>query len=273
MVSKITPNCDLILGILKCNLSKDTIDIDLNIHTLRGIHSYKKDRSSQVNKYSPLGIGITPFPSPPHNMNSTYQRPKATATNKCTLLTLTRSSKDNLWQPRRLIVEPHPKPKPRTWLEALRSKGSEAVAYTDANTKQTYVSADKSPNSAFSPDRDYCTVCTPLGRQCTNEFPRCQDWEEYEEEENTRVKEKMTFLSVLNGTLILKNKIDKSKELENKQANEGKTPLRIPKSLSVALTFQHPTSTVKWPKNGFNGTKCKTLAAGGGGSFKCLGRC
>ena len=48
---------------LRCSLPKDIIDIDLQIHTLRGIHTYKKDRSSQVNKYSPWGTEITPFPS------------------------------------------------------------------------------------------------------------------------------------------------------------------------------------------------------------------
>ena len=33
MARKITPNCDLLLGILKYNLSKDTIDVDLKIYT------------------------------------------------------------------------------------------------------------------------------------------------------------------------------------------------------------------------------------------------
>ena len=50
MASEITPTCDLIFGYLRCNLLKDTIDIDLKVHTLRGIHTYKKDLSSQVNK-------------------------------------------------------------------------------------------------------------------------------------------------------------------------------------------------------------------------------
>ena len=42
MASEITPTCDLIFGILKCNLPKDTIDVDMKIHTLRGFHTYKK---------------------------------------------------------------------------------------------------------------------------------------------------------------------------------------------------------------------------------------
>ena len=61
MASKITPNCNVILGVLKCNLPKDTIDVDLKICTLQGIHTYKQDKSSQGNKYSPEGTEITPF--------------------------------------------------------------------------------------------------------------------------------------------------------------------------------------------------------------------
>ena len=36
MASNITPTCNLIFGILKCNLPKDLIDVDLKIHTFRG---------------------------------------------------------------------------------------------------------------------------------------------------------------------------------------------------------------------------------------------
>ena len=63
MACEFTPNCDLIFGILNCNLQKDTIDVYLKIHTLWGIYTYKKDRSSQVSKYNPWGNELTPFPS------------------------------------------------------------------------------------------------------------------------------------------------------------------------------------------------------------------
>ena len=63
MTSEITPTCDLVFGYLRCSLPKDTTDIDLKICTLRGVDSFKKDRSSQVNKCSPWGTEITPFPS------------------------------------------------------------------------------------------------------------------------------------------------------------------------------------------------------------------
>ena len=63
MASEITPTCDLVFGYLRCNPLKDTIDIDLKICTLTGTHTYKKDISSQVNKYSSWGCEITPSPS------------------------------------------------------------------------------------------------------------------------------------------------------------------------------------------------------------------
>ena len=42
MVCKLSVNCDLIFDILSCNLQKDTIDVDLKVHTLWGIYIYKK---------------------------------------------------------------------------------------------------------------------------------------------------------------------------------------------------------------------------------------
>ena len=110
MASEITPTCDLVLGYLRCNLLNDTIDIDLKIHTLRGIHTCKKDRSSHINRYSPWGSEITPFPSLKKKMIefvrqreatttlfnfSDQPKPKATAAKECTLVTITRPNKDD----------------------------------------------------------------------------------------------------------------------------------------------------------------------------------
>ena len=63
MACKLSANYDLIFGILSCNLLKDTIDVDLKVHTLKGIYTYKKDRNNQVSKYSPWGTEVKPFPS------------------------------------------------------------------------------------------------------------------------------------------------------------------------------------------------------------------
>ena len=60
MACKLSANCNLIFGILSCNLPDDTTDVDLKVSTLWGIHMYKKDQSTQVH---PLENGGKPFPS------------------------------------------------------------------------------------------------------------------------------------------------------------------------------------------------------------------
>ena len=61
MTWEFTPNCDLIFGILNCNLPKDSIDMDLKIHTLWDIAYPQKDRCSQVSKYNLWGTKVTSF--------------------------------------------------------------------------------------------------------------------------------------------------------------------------------------------------------------------
>ena len=45
MAYKLAANCDLISGILTCNLLEDTIYVDLKVCTLWGTHTYKNDIS------------------------------------------------------------------------------------------------------------------------------------------------------------------------------------------------------------------------------------
>ena len=58
--------------------------------------------------------------------NRFHQLPAMAATieKECILVTITKSKKDNQWQPREVTVqpEPNPEPKPRTWLEDMRAK-------------------------------------------------------------------------------------------------------------------------------------------------------
>ena len=61
MACKLAANSDLIFGILTCNLPKDTIDMNLKVCPLWGIHTYKKDRRTQVIKCSPWGTEVKPF--------------------------------------------------------------------------------------------------------------------------------------------------------------------------------------------------------------------
>ena len=63
MACELSANCDYIFGILSCILLGDIIDVDLKIHALWEIHTYKEDRSTQVSKYSPWETEDKPFPS------------------------------------------------------------------------------------------------------------------------------------------------------------------------------------------------------------------
>ena len=63
MACELATNCDLISGILTSSLPEDTIDVDLKVHTLWGIHTYKKDRGTQVVKCSSWGTEVNPFQS------------------------------------------------------------------------------------------------------------------------------------------------------------------------------------------------------------------
>ena len=56
-------NCNFLFGFFSGTLPEDTIDVDLTVHTLPGIHTFRKDRNTQAIKYSPWGTKIKPFPS------------------------------------------------------------------------------------------------------------------------------------------------------------------------------------------------------------------
>ena len=115
MACELAANCDLIFGILTCSLPEDTIDMDLKVHTLWGIHTYEKDRGTQVIKCIPWGTEVKCFPSLQKKMmeylrwrkiiatpfaNRSYQpRPKATAIRRSNLVPITRPNRERLSQP------------------------------------------------------------------------------------------------------------------------------------------------------------------------------
>ena len=46
MAYKLSMWSNLVYGFLKCALPEDTIDVDLKVYTLKGIHTFKKDYKS-----------------------------------------------------------------------------------------------------------------------------------------------------------------------------------------------------------------------------------
>ena len=51
------------LWILSCTLPEDTINVDIKGHTLKGIHTFRKDGTTQISRFSPWGMEVKPFPS------------------------------------------------------------------------------------------------------------------------------------------------------------------------------------------------------------------
>ena len=110
-----------------------TIDIFLFVTAIISFH-----RTTQVIKCSPWGSEVTPFPSLQKKMaeflrhgqiiatpyaNKAFQpRPKATATRKHKLETLTRPNREKLSQPRKVNVGPYPPATQRNWLATLKAK-------------------------------------------------------------------------------------------------------------------------------------------------------
>ena len=149
MVCKLSANCDLIFGILSCYPLDNIIDVDLRVCTLQGIHMCKKDRSTQVIKFSPWGTEVEPFPSLQKKMleflrcrkisatlaNRSFQsRPKATATRKHNQVILTRPNREKLSQPREGKVGPYPPATQRNWLASLKAKEARATASSQVTT-------------------------------------------------------------------------------------------------------------------------------------------
>ena len=54
--------CDLVYGFLKCALPQDTINVDLKVHTLNRIHTFRKDYKTQTTKCHLWGTEVQPYP-------------------------------------------------------------------------------------------------------------------------------------------------------------------------------------------------------------------
>ena len=63
MVCDLAPKCNFHFGYFSCNLPEDTIYVDITVHTLKGIHTFRKDQTTKILKCSPWGLGVRPFPS------------------------------------------------------------------------------------------------------------------------------------------------------------------------------------------------------------------
>ena len=260
MACKRAANYDLIFGILTCNLSEDTIDLDMKVHTLWGIHTCKKDRSTQVIKCSPWGTEVKPFPSLQGKVkeylrhrqtittpfaNRSYQpRPRATPIRRCNLVTLTRPNREKLSQTRKINVGPYPPVMQMNWLTTVKVKEAEVTAASQAPTPThpAEIPATQSYTSLSLPDTKYCAVCIPLGKLCPNEYPITTDWDEDPREEVEEGKDQDKVFSVCSDwDADLKEQDRKNWVLEDQKNNGRETPQTNPESTSVNTFISKPS--------------------------------
>ena len=62
MDCKLNPQCNFLYRFFKCNLPDDTIDMEITVRTLKGIHKFRTDHATQSSMCSSWGSQVEPFP-------------------------------------------------------------------------------------------------------------------------------------------------------------------------------------------------------------------
>ena len=61
MACDLEPKCNFLFGFFSCTLPDDMINVDIPAHNLKGIHTFGKDRNTQISRYSPQDMEVKPF--------------------------------------------------------------------------------------------------------------------------------------------------------------------------------------------------------------------
>ena len=57
------PQWNFLYWFFHCDLPEDTIDVEIIVGPLRGIHNFRKDHATQSSMSHPWGTQVKPFPS------------------------------------------------------------------------------------------------------------------------------------------------------------------------------------------------------------------
>ena len=63
MTCNLEPQCNFLYGFFLCKLLEDTIDMEITMRMMKGIHTFKKVCNNKTSSCSPLGLQVHPFPS------------------------------------------------------------------------------------------------------------------------------------------------------------------------------------------------------------------
>ena len=63
MAYDLAPQCNFLYRFLQCKLPENTIDVEIMVRMMKGIHTFKKDCYNQTSSSSRWGLQVHPFPS------------------------------------------------------------------------------------------------------------------------------------------------------------------------------------------------------------------
>ena len=63
MACILRPECNFLNGYFRCLLPMETMDMEVKVKTMQGIHTFLWDRTSQIIKCNPWSTGLCPCPS------------------------------------------------------------------------------------------------------------------------------------------------------------------------------------------------------------------
>ena len=69
-------HCNFDFHCLHCALPKDTVDVEMTIWMVDGIHTYRRDQTTQVTSYSPWSRQVNPFSSIMKNIDEYKEEKK-----------------------------------------------------------------------------------------------------------------------------------------------------------------------------------------------------
>ena len=158
MASDLGPTCNFLFEFFLCTLPEDMINVDITVSTLKGIHTFRKDRNTQISRCSPWGMEVKPFPSLQKKMkdyikecqtianpcvNRLYpctpkpspfaKRPKAMPVKRSNLVT--RCNIEKLSKPRKVNVGYNPGFLQQNWLTTVKAKEAEAITQAPTITQ------------------------------------------------------------------------------------------------------------------------------------------
>ena len=55
--------CNFLHGYFRCQLPVETVDVEVKVQMMQGIHTFRRDRTSQVIKFNPWSTRLCPYPS------------------------------------------------------------------------------------------------------------------------------------------------------------------------------------------------------------------